>query len=75
MGIKIKGVRNAQLQLVVTQRDMVPGMKQVLLDVANAASAHMKARYLSGNPIKVRTGKLRSNWQVRGFAVSPNERF
>ena len=57
----------------MTSRELGPGVKRVLLQIGHAAHSHMKTRYLSGNPLKPQSGKLRSNWQVRGIERGSSE--
>jgi hypothetical protein len=65
--VEIKGLNQAKRQLEVTATELSPGLERTLGQIAEAARGHMQANYLSGSPLRVRTGKLRSNWQVRRF--------
>lgn len=66
MSLEVKGLDTARNQLNVMARSFTPGVERTMLQAAELARGHMQSRYLSGNPLRVRTGKLRSNWQVRG---------
>lgn len=63
MGLRVTGVDDSRVRIQAFMR----GAKQA--DRALYASAkymldHMRSQYLSGSPLRVRTGKLRSNWQA-----------
>ncbi len=57
----------AQNQLRIISKGFEIGVQKTIRLAAERARGHMQNRYLSGNPLKVQTGKLRSNWQVRSF--------
>lgn len=64
--IEIKGLDVANRRLEVTSKELTPGLQRTMLRIGEMARGHMQSQFLSGSPLKVRTGKLRSNWQVRG---------
>jgi len=65
MGLQVVGVDEAANQLNIIAKTFEPGVRRVITQGAEMARGHMQSRYLSGNPLNVRSGKLRSNWQVR----------
>lgn len=72
MSIQVVGIDKATRQLEFFSKNFGPEVKRAIAMSGELARGHMQRTYLSGSPLRVRTGKLRSNWQVR-TTETPNE--
>ena len=71
--IELRGFDKATRQLIVFRERLGPEMAQALHEGAELVKAHMKQQYLSGSPLRVRSGKLRGNWQTRRLTDTKTE--
>ena len=66
LNLSIEGKKKESIKLKKMSAKMIPNLKRGIDRATLRLERHIKSRKLSGQVLKVRTGRLRSSWMQRG---------